>query len=70
MRILEEGVSQAATHLRTAMETDRPEVLAKVAEELHQEDGEQTSRMAMAIVANALTVHTAIAGTFGIATPR
>ena len=68
MRILEEGVSQAATQLRTAMEADRPEVLAKIAEELHQEDGEQTSRMAMAIVANALTVHTAIAGTFEIET--
>ena len=68
MRILEEGVSQAATQLRTAMETDRPEVLAKIAEELHQEDGEQTSRMAMAIIANALTVHTAIAGTFEIET--
>ena len=68
MLILEEGVSQAATQLRTAMEADRPEVLEKIAEELHQEDGEQTSRMAMAIVANALTVHTAIAGAFGIET--
>lgn len=68
MLILEEGVSQAATQLREATEADRPEVLAKIAEELHQEDGEQTSRMAMAIVANALTVHTAIAGAFGIET--
>ena len=67
MAILEDGVSQAARRLRSDLE-DRPEVLAKIAEELHQEDGEQTSRMAMAIVANALTVHTAIAGAFGIAT--
>ena len=31
-----------------------------MAQSLHQEDGEQTSRMAMAIVANALVFHTAI----------
>ena len=68
MRILEEGVSQAAARLRSDLEEDRPAVLETIAEALHQEDGEQTSRMAMAIVANALTVHTAIAGTFEIET--
>ena len=68
MRILEEGVGQAAARLRSDLEHDRPGVLEQIAEALHQEDGEQTSRMAMAIVANALTVHTAIAGAHDIRT--
>ena len=68
MRILEEGVGQAAARLRSDLEDNRPDVLTKIAEALHQEDGEQTSRMAMAIVANALTVHTAIAGAHRIDT--
>lgn len=68
MRILEEGVGQAAARLRSDLEDDRPAVLEQIAKALHQEDGEQTSRMAMAIVANALTVHTAIAGAFEIKT--
>ena len=68
MHILEEGVGQAANRLRSDLEDDRPDVLTKIAEALHQEDGEQTSRMAMAIVANALTVHTAIAGAHHIDT--
>ena len=68
MRILEEGVGQAAAILRSNLEDDRPGVLEQIAEALHQEDGEQTSRMAMAIVANALTVHTAIAGAYEIRT--
>ena len=68
MRILEEGVGQAAARLRSDLEHDRPGVLEQIAEALHQEDGEQTSRMAMAIVANALTVHTAIAGAYEIRT--
>ena len=38
------------------------------ADSLHQEDGEQTSRMAMAIVANALVFHTAIVEAHGIDT--
>ena len=66
MRILEEGVSQAAVRLRSNLEHDRPGVLERIAEALHQEGGEQTSRMAMAIVANALTVHTSIAGAHDI----
>ena len=68
MRILEEGVSQAAKLLRIGLQNDRPDVLTKMAAALHQEDGEQTSRMAMAIVANALTVHTGIAGAYNIPT--
>ena len=68
MRILEEGVGQAAAILRSNLEDAHPDVLTRIAEALHQEDGEQTSRMAMAIVANALTVHTAIAGAYEIRT--
>ena len=68
MRILEEGVSQAARLLRIDLKDGRTGVLRKIANALHQEDGEQTSRMAMAIVANALTVHTGIAGAYNIPT--
>ncbi len=65
MKILEEGIDQAATMLRAAgaIATD---TLPKIADKLHQRDGEQTSRMAMAILANALTFYLAIAGTKGI----
>ena len=45
-----------------------PTSTPSVAEALHQEDGEQTSRMAMAIIANALTFHTMLAGVHGVRT--
>ena len=64
-KILEDGVRQAAGRLRAELR-DYPDALARIASALHQEDGEQTSRMAMAIVANALTFHTAIADTHNI----
>ena len=67
-RILEEGVGQAATMLRSRLDRDETGALAQIAEALHQEDGDQTSRMAMTIVANALTVHSVIAEEHGIAT--
>ena len=65
--ILEDGIHAAAVRLRGAT-FDRPDVNASVAEALHQEDGEQTSRMAMAIIANALTFHTMLAGVHGVRT--
>ena len=65
--ILEEGVSLAASALRARTES-RPDVNRRIARELCQEDGEQTSRMAMAIIANALTFQTAIAGVHDIRT--
>ena len=65
MRILEEGIEQAANRLRYAC-VDAPDTLKFISHELHQKDGEQTSRMAMAILANALTFHMAIAGSHGI----
>jgi len=64
-QILEQSIGEAAGKLR---ETAGPHALAIVAQWLHQEDGEQTSRMAMAIVANALVFHTAIVEAHGIAT--
>ena len=65
--MLEVGVGQTATLLREAC-ADAPDTLATIARELHQEDGVQTSRMAMAILANAMTFHTAIAGAHEIET--
>ena len=59
--VLEEGVSQSAERLRGAC-ARRPDVLDGISESLHQTPGEQTTRMAMAILANALTFQTMIAG--------
>ncbi len=64
-KILEQSIGEAAGKLR---ETAGPHALAKIAQSLHQEDGEQTSRMAMAIVTNALVFHTAIVSAHDIKT--
>ena len=61
--ILEDGVTSAAAVLRERLAPERQAVLDAIGEALHQADGEQTSRMAMAIVANALTFHCAISST-------
>ena len=62
MQILEQGIAQAAEMLRDAC-VDAPAPLTRIADGLHQRDGVQTTRMAMAIVANALTFHISIVGT-------
>ena len=67
LQILEDGIDQAAGMLRDAC-ADAPNTLESIARALHQKDGVQTSRMAMAILANALTFHTAVAGAHGIDT--
>ena len=64
-RILEQSIGEAADRLR---DTAGANALETMADSLHQEDGEQTSRMAMAIVANALVFHTAIVEAHGIRT--
>ena len=64
---LERGISETAVQLREAT-TNRPDINARIAETLCQEDGEQTSRMAMAIIANALTFQSMLAGSFDIRT--
>ncbi len=61
VNILESSVRQAATIIRGGMEEAYPAGLNQMAAILHQRDGEQTTRMAAAIIANALTVHSAIA---------
>ena len=66
-QILEQSIGEAAGKLR---ETANIQVLERMAQSLHQEDGEQTSRMAMAIVANALVFHTAIVDAHGIPNHR
>ena len=58
---LEAGVGAAATMLRKKTQ-GRPDINQDIASKLHQEDGMQTSKMAMAIVANALTFQTMISG--------
>ena len=65
--LLEQGIEEAAAGLRAAT-ADRPAVNADIAEVLCQEDGEQTSRMAMAIVPNALTFQTMLAGAYDVRT--
>ena len=60
MLILEVGVRQAAARLHDGL-WNQPYALPRVAAALHQQPSEQTVRMAMAILANALTFHSAIA---------
>ena len=67
MQVLEDGITHATGVLRDAG-ADSPGMLEMIARDLHQQDGVQTSRMAMAILANALTFHTAIAGAHKIKT--
>ena len=61
--LLEDGVANAAAVLRDQLIPQRQAVLDSMGEALHQADGEQTSRMATAIVANALTFHCALSST-------
>ena len=65
MEILTGGVQRAEIELRKAGK-NAPDMLDSMAKTLCQKDSEQTSKMAMAIIANALTFHTAIAGSHGI----
>ena len=61
--LLENTVNSVADKLRSALEPDRGAVLEEMAEALHQADDPQTTRMGVAIIANALLFQTAIAGT-------
>ena len=67
LKTLEDGIVAASGRFQQSTRS-RPLVRQKIAEHLHQEEGEQTARMAMAIVANALTFHTIIAGTHDVPT--
>jgi len=57
---LVEGVSEAAALLKD-MAIAHPGALKKICEELRQQDGEQTRRMATTILANALVFHESLA---------
>ena len=65
LETLEQGIFAAAGRLQQATQ-ERLQVRQKIADYLHQREGEQTLRMAMAIVANAMTFHTIIAGTHDV----
>lgn len=58
---LETGVAQATNIIRQGMEGNRRGGLEQMSAALHQRYGEQTTRMAAAIMANALVVQYAIA---------
>ena len=62
---LEEAVQDVATHLRR---TAPQGVLDQIAEKFRRDEGEKTARMAAAIILNATTFHTAIAGHHDIPT--
>jgi len=61
LEVLEGGVNAAAAQLMRDT-YDKPAIIPNLAALLHQSEGPQTTRMAMAIVANALTFHTILAG--------
>ena len=67
LETLEQGIIATAGRLYRATH-EQPDVRQKIADYLHQEAGEQTLRMAMAIVANAITFHTVIAGSYRVRT--
>jgi len=62
---LEQGVDGAAEILSQTLGS-HPDVTEAIARALRQQDGEQTRRMAMAIVANALVFHESLAGSHDI----
>ena len=62
---LQIGVIAASERLSETIEL-RPDVGPWIAERVHQQDGVQTRRMAMAIVTNALVFHANLAGSHGV----
>ena len=62
---LEGGVSAAGARL-IQKTINKPGVSTRIAALLHQSEGPQTTRMAMAIIANALTFHQVLTGTHDI----
>ena len=68
MEILERGVRGAAAKLLWEREAGVTEPGGRIARLLRQREGEQTARMAMAIIANAVIFHSSIAGAYRIPT--
>ena len=70
-QLIEYAVRDAAWQLRHNIQSGGfPSILLRIAETLCQEDSEQTIRMAMAIILNALIFHTAIAGEHEVKEPK
>ena len=61
LEVLENSVRNATGTLRGQLDRPGISALGEIAEVLRQEDGEQTTRMAVTIIANALTVHDGVA---------
>lgn len=68
MSVLERGVRTATRAIRDAVESGFADVEQTLGRALNQHAGEQTNRMAMTIIANALTFHSTIAGIHDIPT--
>ena len=66
MMVLEQGVRIATRAIQDAVESGFADVERDLGSVLNQRAGEQTNRMAMTIIANALTFHSTIAGTHHI----
>ena len=66
MLVLERGVRVATQAIEDAVQSGFPDVENIMGGVLNQRSGEQTNRMAMTIIANALTFHSTIAGTHDI----
>ena len=61
LEVLENSVRNATGTLRGQLDRPGVSALDDIAEVLRQKDGEQTTRMAVTIIANALTVHDGVA---------
>ena len=66
MSILEDGVRVAARAIRDDAAAGFPDIVERFGRVLNQRGGEQTTRMAMTIVANALTFHAVVAGVHNV----
>ena len=64
--VLQSDVRQIANLLRSSISPTGSDTLANIAKLLKQEDSDQTSRMAIAILANAFCFHQSIAGSHKI----
>lgn len=66
MSILEDGVRAGARAIQDDVALGFPDIVERFGRVLNQRGGEQTTRMAMTIIANALTFHTVVAGTHDV----
>ena len=66
MSVLEQGVRVATRAIQDATTSGYTDIERHIGSVLNQREGEQTTRMAMTIIANALTFHATIAGAHDI----